>query len=113
MAATTIYKILGQYASSGTTANDVYTVTTGKQGIVSTITVCNTTASALTFSIAARPAADGTVAAKHYIANGATIPANGTISYTLGISLAAGDKINVAASATGVSFSLFGTEVSA
>jgi len=113
MAATTIYKILGQYASSGTTATDIYTVSTGKQGLVSTITVCNTTASALTFSISVRPAADSTVAAKHYIVSGASIPANGTISYTLGITMSASDKVNVAASATGVSFSLFGTEVSA
>lgn len=113
MPATTIYKILGQYASSGTTANDVYAVSSGKQGIVSTITVCNTTASALTFSIAVRPSADSAVAAKHYITNTAPIPAYSTISYTLGITMSAGDKVNVAASATGVSFSLFGTEVSA
>jgi len=50
------YKVLGQSAPSATTATDVYTVGSGKQAIVSTITVANRSATARTYRIAVRPA---------------------------------------------------------
>jgi hypothetical protein len=40
------YKVLAQSAPSATTNTDVYTVESGKSAVVSTITVCNRSASA-------------------------------------------------------------------
>jgi len=51
------------------------------------------------------------VATQHYIAYDAAVPANDTVTLTLGIALAATDVVSVYAGATGVAFSAFGVEV--
>jgi len=48
--ATEVFKILGQEAP-GTTNTALYTVPTGKSAVISTIAVCNQTASDATFRI--------------------------------------------------------------
>ena len=78
------YKVLGQSAPSATTNTDVYTVGSGKQAIVSTITVANRSASAKTYRIAIRPAG-ATIANQHYLAYDIAIAANDTTALTLGI----------------------------
>ena len=104
------YKTLAQSAPSATTNTDVYTVGASKQAVISTITVCNRSASAATYRIAIRP--DGaTLANEHYIAYGTTVPANDTIALTFGITLGDTDVVTVYASSADLSFSLFGSEI--
>ena len=104
------YKVLAQSAQSATTNTDVYTVGAGKQAVVSTITVCNRDSSAATYRIAIRP--DGaTIANEHYIVYGTQVPANDTISLTIGITVDASDVVTVYASTANLSFNLFGTEI--
>jgi hypothetical protein len=104
------YKTLAQSAPSATTNTDVYTVGASKQAVISTITVCNRSASAATYRIAIRP--DGaTLANQHYIAYGTTVPANDTIALTFGITLGDTDVVTVYASSADLSFSLFGSEI--
>jgi len=103
------YKVLAQSAPSATTNTDVYTVGSGKSAVVSTITVCNRSTSA-TYRIAIRPAA-ATLANQHYIVYDSTVPANDTISLTLGVTLAATDVVTVYASTANLSFNLFGAEI--
>jgi hypothetical protein len=105
------YKVLGQSAPSATTNTNIYTVGSGKQAIVSTITVCNRSASARTYRIAIRPAG-ATLANEHYIAYDVILPASDTVSLTLGITLDATDVVTVYASTTDLSFGIFGTEIS-
>ena len=105
------YKVLGQSAPSATTATDVYTVGSGKQAIVSTITVANRSATARTYRIAVRPAG-AVLANQHYLAYDVTLAANDTTALTLGITLAATDVVSVASSTGDLSFSLFGSEIS-
>lgn len=106
----TTYKVLAQSAPSATTNTDVYTVGAGKQTVISTITVCNRAASAATYRIAIRP--DGaTLANQHYITYDSTVPANDTISLTIGITVDASDVVTVYASTANLSFNLFGTEI--
>jgi hypothetical protein len=105
------YKVLGQSAPSATTNTDVYTVGSGKQAIVSTITIANRAASAATYRIAIRPAG-ATIANQHYIAYDAGVPANDTISLTLGISLQATDVITIYTSTANFSIGVFGSEIS-
>jgi hypothetical protein len=104
------YKTLAQSAPSATTNTDIYTVGASKQAVISTVTVCNRSASAATYRIAIRP--DGaTLANQHYIAYGTTVPANDTIALTFGITLGDTDVVTVYASSADLSFSLFGSEI--
>jgi hypothetical protein len=105
------YKVLAQSAPSATTATDVYTVGSGKQAIISTITVANRSATARTYRIAIRPAG-ATLANQHYLAYDVTIAANDTTALTLGITLTATDVVTVYASTTDLSFGIFGSEIS-
>mgnify|MGYP006289526743 CR=1 FL=1 len=106
----TTYKVLGQSAPSATTNTDVYTVGSGKTAVISTITVCNRSATAATYRIAIRPAG-ATIANQHYIAYGATCPANDMIALTLGIAVGATDVVTVYASSADLSFGVYGGEV--
>jgi hypothetical protein len=105
------YKVLAQSAPSATTNTDVYTVGSGKQAIVSTITVANRSASARSYRIAVRPAG-ASIADEHYIAYDVIVGANDTIALTLGITLTATDVVTVYASTADLSFGIFGSEIS-
>ena len=104
------YKVLAQSAPSATTNTDVYTVGAGKQAVVSTITVCNRAASAATYRIAIRVAGSA-LSNEEYIVYDTQVPANDTISLTLGVTLGAADVVTVYASTANLSFNLFGTEI--
>jgi len=107
----TTYKVLAQSNPSATTATTLYTVPASTSTVVSTITVCNQAASAGTFRIAVRPAAE-TLAAKHYVAYDVAIAANDTTAITLGLTLATTDVVTVYASAATMSFNAYGSEIS-
>lgn len=105
------YKVLGQSAPSATTNTNVYTVGSGKQAVISTITIANRDAAAATYRIAIRPAG-ATLANQHYIAYDAGVPANDTIALTLGIAMEATDVLTVYASTANLSIGVFGSEIS-
>ena len=106
----TNYKTLGQSAPSATTATTLYTVPASTQAVISTITVCNRSASSRTYRIAVRP--DGTsLANQHYLVYDAIIQPNATAALTLGITLGDTDVVTVYASTTDLSFSAFGSEI--
>jgi hypothetical protein len=105
------YKVLAQSAPSATTDTDVYTVGSGKQAIVSSITVANRSATAKTYRIAIRPAG-ATLANEHYIAYDVTLLANDTTILTIGVTLTATDVVTVYASTADLSFNIFGSEIS-
>ena len=104
------YKVLAQSAPSATTNTDVYTVGSGKSAVISTITVCNRSAVAVTYRIAIR-VAGATLANEDYIAYDSTVPANDTINLTIGVTLAATDVVTVYASTANLSINLFGAEI--
>ena len=102
-------KVLGQVNPSATTATTLYTVPSAKSAVVSSLTICNQTASAATFRVAVRPAG-ATLAAVHYVAYDVTVGASDTTALTLGITLAATDVITVYASTATLSFHAYGDE---
>ena len=102
-------KVLGQVNPSATTATTLYTVPSAKSAVVSSLTICNQTATAATFRIAVRPAGV-TLAAVHYVAYDVTVGASDTTALTLGITLAATDVITVYASTATLSFHAYGDE---
>lgn len=107
----TIYKVLGQSAPSATTDTTLYTVPSATDAVVSTIVVCNRSASARTYRIAVRPAG-ASIANQHYLAYDVAIAANDSTALTLGITLDATDVITVRASTGDLSFTAFGSEIS-
>lgn len=106
----TTYKVLGQVNPSATTATTLYPCPAGTQTVISTITICNQAGTSGTYRIAVRPNG-ATLAPEHYVVYDATIQANTTAAYTLGITLDASDIVTVYASSTSISFNAFGSEI--
>jgi glucose-6-phosphate dehydrogenase assembly protein OpcA len=108
----TVYKVLGQSAPSATTDTDLYTVPAATSAVVSTIVVANRVGTSATYRIAIRPAG-ATLANQHYLAYDVTVGASDSTTLTLGITLAATDVITIYASTANLSFSVFGSEITA
>ena len=107
---TVSYKVLGQSSPSATTSTDIYTVGSGKQAIVSTLSVANRSTSAGSYRIAVRP--DGaTLSNEHYLAYDVAISANDTNLITTALALDAGDILTVYSSSANISFGAYGTEI--
>lgn len=107
----TTYKVLGQSNPSATTATTLYTVPASTQAVVSTIVICNQTATAATFRLSVRPAGAAQTAAM-YIAYDITVGASDSTALTLGVTLNATDVITVYGSTATLSFTAFGSEIS-
>lgn len=106
----TTYKVLGQSAPSATTATTLYTVPAATEALVSSVAVCNRSATAATYRISIRPAG-AALANQHYLVYDSEVPANDTVIFTIGITLATTDVLEVYASAADLSFQAFGTEM--
>lgn len=108
----TNYLVLGQVAPSATTATTLYTAPSSTQTVVSTIFVCNRGASAAKYRIAVRP--DGAALAnQHYLFYDVDLEAKATVSVTTGITLGDTDVVTVYSDSASLSFSAFGSEVTA
>ena len=106
----TTYKVLGQSNPAATTLTTLYTVPSATEAVVSTISVANLSASAITYRIAIRPNG-ASIANSQYLAYDVSLAANTTTAYTLGITLDAADVISVYASDTNAVFQAFGSEI--
>jgi glucose-6-phosphate dehydrogenase assembly protein OpcA len=102
-------KVLGQSNPTAATLSTLYTVPALTSTVVSTITVCNRSATATSFRIAIRPAG-ASISNEHYLYYDVTIAGNDTFAATLGITLAATDVVSVYATLATLSFSIFGQE---
>ena len=103
------HKVLGQTSPAANTLASLYTVPSA-QAIVSTITVCNIAATATTYRIAVRPAG-ASIATSQYLVYDAALPANDTVTLTLGVTLAATDVVSVFAGSADVAFHAYGVEI--
>jgi hypothetical protein len=106
-----VYKTLGQVAPTDTNNANAYTVPTSTEAIVSSIVVCNTTATDSSFRIFQR--IDGaTAGASNAVAYDVPIVANSTTSLELKLTINAGDIITVrSANADALTFTLNGSEI--
>lgn len=95
---------------AATTLTAVYTVPALTRAVVSSITVCNRNAAAITYrlSIAVAGAADDP---KQYFAYDVTLAGNSTDTWTIGATLGAADVVRAFASGTGVSVQVFKSEL--
>jgi hypothetical protein len=106
----TSYLTLGQLNPSATTLTTLYTCPSSTQTVISSIVICNQSAVAATYRIAVRKSG-ASIDPKHYLVYDASIGANTTTSYTLGVTLSATDIVVVYASTSTMSFSVFGSEI--
>lgn len=104
----TTYKILGQITGSSATAS-LYTVPGSTQAVVSSLVANNRSTSNSNYWIAVIPSG-GSLSNQNWVAFNTPISASDSTALTLGITLGAGDTIQVSGLATG-SFSLFGSEI--
>jgi len=105
----TALKVLGQSAPSAASLTTLYTVPGATTTAVSSIVVCNQSATPTSFRIAVRPAGAG-IDTQMYLYYDVTIQGNNTFVATIGMSLATTDVISVYATLATLSFSLFGQE---
>jgi hypothetical protein len=106
------YKILGQGAPTDTNNLNIITVSAGQSEIVSTLVICNTTATAATARVFAR-IAGAAAAAGNAIVYDASIAGNTSTTLTLGITIAATDILTVrSGTANALTFTAFGSEIS-
>jgi hypothetical protein len=106
----TTYKVLGQSNPAATTPTTLYTCPAATQTVISTISVANQANTSGTYRIAVRPNG-ANLSAEHYVVYDATIGANSTAAYTLGITIDASDVVTVQSSSTSMSFNAFGSEI--
>ena len=106
------YKVLGQTAPSGTTNVDLYTVGSGKSAIVSSIAICNVTATAATYRVFQRIAGAAAGVANAVVYD-ATVAANSTSTVEIKMTLAATDVITVqSGTGSALTFTANGSEIS-
>jgi len=105
------YKVLGSAAPASTTPATAYTVPAVTEAIVSSIVVCERAGAASAFRIGVLPG--GSTGVGTFICYDHAIAANETIVLTLGVGLATTDEVEVYASSTGLSFNVFGMEITA
>jgi|ERR1700722_4319851 len=103
-------KVLGQITPAATTITTLYTVPAATQTTTSSLIVCNLSVSTATFNISVAIGGASDTPAQ-YIYSGTSLDASDTFVAQLGLSLAATDVVRVFASATGLSFNLFGVEI--
>lgn len=105
-------KVLGQIAPSSGANTAIYTVPSSTTTVVSTVNICNTNTSGVKVRlwVAVANEGSGTPAAKQYLIYDQLLNGGDSLALTLGLTLAATDKLYGYASNTGVSFQAFGQE---
>lgn len=105
----TTYKVLGQSKPSAATNTTLYTVPASTAAVVSTLAICNDSASATAYRVAVAAAATPT--SSEYLVYGASVPANDTVFLTLGVTAEAAKLLVVYAASANLVFSAFGSEI--
>ena len=105
------YHVLAQLSPNANVLTTAYTVPASYTAVLSSITICNTTSSQVTFrvSIQVAAAADNV---KQYLYYDLPLLGNDTFISTIGLTLNVGDILAVQANSINVAFGIFGVEIS-
>jgi hypothetical protein len=104
------YKVLGQGDPLAATQTSIYTVPASTEAVISSITICNRSATATTFRVALLPGG-GTVANEDYIYYDLPIAGNDTFIATIGATLETASEVEVYATLATLSFNVYGSEI--
>ena len=105
----TYKKILGQSKPAATTVTTAYTVPVGKQCVISSLVMCNTSVSNDDFRIYIVPSA-GSASVSNAFYYDLALTSKDTFIATVGITLNAGDTVQVYSTGGNVTFNIFGQE---
>lgn len=107
-----LYKVLGQAVLATPGANEiVYTVPALTNSVISSIAIASLeSTNTVSYRIAIVPSGQ-TLSNKHYIRYDKFIEAKQDERMSLGITIAAGDRVYISASTIYVAFSVFGVEI--
>jgi len=108
------YKRLGAINPTANTQTNVYVVPAATEAVISTITVCNQSASNASYSLAMMDASEfnASAPAATFLVRGATVPAADSIILTIGLTANAGSILAANTNDGNISFSAFGSEIS-
>ncbi len=104
------YAVLGQLACAATTEEAVYKVPAAKQAVISSVVICNRSASPVTFRLYIAPD-DAATDNKHYLYYDVSLPANDTFVATIGITMGSADEMRFYCSAAQCSVNAFGCQI--
>ena len=108
----TVYKNAPLQGTAGiSTYATLYSTTASTTAVISSISVCNTSASTQTYRIAIC-SAEGTPAASEWIVYDGVVAAKDTIFLTVGATVQSSRFIRVSSSANSVTFNAFISEIS-
>ena len=107
------YKRLGAINPSANTQANLYVVPAATSAVISTITICNQTATNASYSLAIMNSSEFNAAAPTatFIIRGGVVPAADTIAITLGLTANAGSVLAANTNSGNISILAFGTEV--
>lgn len=107
------FKRLGAINPSANTQTNVYVVPAATEAVISTIAICNQSASNVSYSLILMDSSEysASAPASSFLVRGATVPAADTIFLTVGLTANAGSVIASNTNSSDVSFSLFGSEI--
>jgi hypothetical protein len=108
----TTYSVLAQANPSATTETTLLTASGTSGTVVSSLVICNQASSTATYRVAVRPSGQSSTTAPNWIVYGASVNANDSTILTIGLTLASGDKVQIYASTSTLSFSAFGSTIS-
>lgn len=106
-----VIKVLGQVDAAATTTTTLYTVPNLVQTTCSSFVACNRTGGAVTFRLSVHVNNAG-ADDKQYLYYNKSVATGESFTAVLGLTLGQNDVVKVYASATGMSFNLFGVETS-
>ena len=99
----------GAVGRAGSTNNSFYTVAAGREAVVSTASITNANATSAQYRL--WTASSGTPTIAERLVYDGTIPANDTLTLTLGVTLDAGKRLVAAANLPEVTFQAYGSEI--
>lgn len=106
------YKRLGAINPSANTQTNVYVVPAATSAVISTIAICNQSATNASYSLIVMPTYAASAPAIDFIVRGAVVPAADTIFLTIGLTANATTVVAANTNSSNVSFSIFGSEIS-
>lgn len=104
-------KILAQLKPISSTTTLLYTVPANTIASISSVTICNMSASMTSFRISVAPSG-AALSDEQYVYYDQPLEGNQTFVQTIGITLQQSDVIRVHSSSSDLSFNVFGVEVS-
>ena len=107
------YKRLGAINPSANTQTNVYVIPAATQSVISTVAICNQTATATTYSLALMDSSQFNAAAPAatFLVRNATLTGSDTIFLTVGLTGNAGSVLVANTPNANISFSAFGSEI--